>query len=192
MSHSKKRITILAEIAIFAALSLLLALIPIDIGASFGINLGQIALTIFAIRRGLKPALMAGLIWGLLYFVIGKVWFLTVFQVILEYPIAFCVAGFAGIYAKQVKSSLAGSGNLSKAILMTTLCGIIPRYFIHFIAGFLFWGEYALWGMGPLLFSAVANGLDAILTAIVTFIAIRLIAASNSTTAQKLLNPSDN
>lgn len=189
MSNSKEKIIILAESAIFAALAMLLALIPLDIGASFGINLGQIALTVFAIRRGLKPALFAGLIWGLLYFVIGKVWFLTLFQVILEYPIAFTAAGFAGIYSQKVKDSLNGIGNINRTILIATLYGIIPRYIIHFIAGFLFWGQYAQWGLGPVLFSAIANGTDAILATIATYLAVRLLAISNTKTAQRLLNP---
>ncbi|MDR1568275.1 MAG: energy-coupled thiamine transporter ThiT [Streptococcaceae bacterium] len=189
MSNSKQNITILAEIAVFAALSMLLALIPLDIGASFGINLGQVALTIFAIRRGAKPALLAGFIWGLLYFVIGKVWFLTLFQVLLEYPVAFTLAGLAGVYSKPIKAALNGSGNLNKALLIGTLWGIIPRYLIHFIAGFLFWGQYAQWGMGPVLFSAVANGTDAILTAVAVYLAIRLITLPNSKTTQNLLIP---
>ena len=60
---------------IMAALAMVLSLIPLDFGSSFQFLLGQIPLTIFAIRRGWKPGLMAGLVWGLLHFPLGKVWF---------------------------------------------------------------------------------------------------------------------
>ncbi len=42
------------EGTIVAALAMVLSLIPIQIGSSFSISLGQIPLTLFALRRGTK------------------------------------------------------------------------------------------------------------------------------------------
>ena len=38
-----------------AALAMVLVAVPLDFGSSFSISLGQIPLTIFAIRSGWKP-----------------------------------------------------------------------------------------------------------------------------------------
>ncbi len=66
----------------------------------------MIPLTLFALRRGLKPALMAAFIWGILHFPASQVVYLSVVQVLIEYPIAFTFAGFAGLYAKNVQKAL--------------------------------------------------------------------------------------
>jgi type IV secretory pathway VirB6-like protein len=42
--------------------------------------------------------------------------------------------------------------------------------FWHFIAGVVFWGSYALWGMNPWIFSLVMNGVSGLATAVVTAI----------------------
>lgn len=73
--QSKTRVWV--EGTILAALAMVLSFIPLKIGVSFSISLGQIALTVFAARRGLKPGLLAGLIWGLLHFPLGNVYYLT-------------------------------------------------------------------------------------------------------------------
>lgn len=97
---------ILVEGTVVAALALVLSFIPTTIGSSFTISLGMIPLTLFALRRGLKPALMAAFIWGILHFPASQVVYLSVVQVLIEYPIAFTFAGFAGLYAKKVQKAL--------------------------------------------------------------------------------------
>lgn len=59
-----KKTEILLEGTIMAALAMVLHFVPLNIGSSFTISLGQIPLTLFALRRGTKPALFAGLLWG--------------------------------------------------------------------------------------------------------------------------------
>ena len=63
------------EGTIVAALSLVLSMIPLQIGSSFEISLGQIPLTLFALRRGWKIWYGIGFHgesfifpWGLLYY----------------------------------------------------------------------------------------------------------------------------
>ena len=72
---------ILVEGTVVAALALVLSFIPTTIGSSFTISLGMIPLTLFALRRGLKPALMAAFIWGILHFPASQVVYLSVVQV---------------------------------------------------------------------------------------------------------------
>lgn len=169
---------ILVEGTVVAALSLVLSFIPTTIGSSFTISLGMIPLTLFALRRGLKPALMSAFIWGILHFPASQVVYLSVIQVLIEYPIAFTFAGFAGLYAKKVQQSLAEQNmwSVRKNIILASLVGTGARFFWHFIAGVVFWGSYALWGMNPWIFSLVMNGVSGVATAVVTAIVAVLVA----------------
>ncbi|MDT2758778.1 energy-coupled thiamine transporter ThiT [Enterococcus xiangfangensis] len=169
---------ILVEGTIVAALSLVLSFIPTTIGSSFTISLGMIPMTLFALRRGLKPALMSAFIWGILHFPASQVVYLSVIQVLIEYPIAFVFAGFAGLYAKKVQQALVDQDmrNARKNIILGSFVGTGARFFWHFIAGVVFWGSYALWGMNPWLFSLVMNGVSGLATAIVTAVVAVLVA----------------
>ena len=101
-----KKTEILLEGTIMAALAMVLHFVPLNIGSSFTISLGQIPLTLFALRRGTKPALFAGLLWGMLYFVTGTAYILTPVQALIEYPIAFTFAGFAGLYHEPLMQAM--------------------------------------------------------------------------------------
>lgn len=169
---------ILMEGTVVAALALVLSFIPTTIGSSFTISLGMIPLTLFALRRGLKPALMSAFIWGILHFPASQVVYLSVIQVLIEYPIAFTFAGFAGLYAKKVQKALSEQDMASarKNIIFGTFIGTGARFFWHFIAGVVFWGSYALWGMNPWIFSLVMNGVSGVATAVVTAIVAIIVA----------------
>ncbi|MFR3047643.1 MAG: energy-coupled thiamine transporter ThiT [Enterococcus faecium] len=142
------------EGTIVAALAMVLSLIPIQIGSSFSISLGQIPLTLFALRRGTKAGMLAGFIWGILHFPLGQVYYLSVVQVLIEYPIAYTFAGAAGLMASNVQKGYVDDNTkqIRKSIVFGALIGALSRYFWHFIAGVVFWGAYALWGMNPWLF----------------------------------------
>lgn len=169
---------ILVEGTVVAALALVLSFIPTTIGSSFTISLGMIPLTLFALRRGLKPALMSAFIWGILHFPASQVVYLSIIQVLIEYPIAFTFAGFAGLYAKKVQKALSEQDmwSVRKNIVFGTFIGTGARFFWHFIAGVVFWGSYALWGMNPWIFSLVMNGVSGLATAIVTAIVAIIVA----------------
>lgn len=166
--HNKTRIMV--EGTIVAALAFMLSLLPTNIGSSFTISLGMVPLTIFALRRGIKPALLSAFIWGILHFPAGDVYYLSVLQVLIEYPIAFTFAGFAGLYAPKVQQALLDHNQkeAAKNVILGSLAGTGARFFWHFIAGVVFWGSYALWGMNPWIFSFVMNGAGGLATGIVT------------------------
>lgn len=174
--HEKTRI--MMEATIFAALSLLLSMVPTNIGSSLTVSLGMIPLTIFALRRGLKAGLIAAFIWGILHFPIGNVFFLSVPQALIEYPIAFTFAGFAGIFSGPLKHAIVAedSRGITRNVILGSFVGSLARFFWHFVAGVVFWGSYAVWGMGPVLFSFVTNGINCIATGAVTSIVIVIIA----------------
>lgn len=162
------------EGTIMAALAMVLSFIPLSIGSSFSISLGQIPLAVYTFRRGTKPALLAAFIWGILHFPTGQTYFLSLIQVLIEYPIAFTFAGFTGLTAAKVRQAVLekDQGNAQAQIVVGVLIGAIARYFWHFVAGVAFWGSYALWGMNPVIFSAVMNGASGLATALVTTIVL--------------------
>lgn len=172
-----KRTEILLEGTIMAALAMALHFVPLNIGSSFTISLGQIPLTLFALRRGTKPALFAGLLWGMMYFVTGTAYILTPVQVLIEYPIAFTFAGFAGLYHEPLMQAMRDHNDAKAklAIAKGALAGAGARFFWHFVAGWAFWGAYALWGMKPWLFSLVMNGASGLASAAVALIVLLIM-----------------
>lgn len=176
---TSKRLLVWIEGAVVAALAIVLSLIPMGIGTSFSVSLGMIPLTIYAMRRGTLPGIYAGLIWGLLHFLTGQVYFLSVIQVLIEYLLAFTFAGFAGLYHGKIAQSVKSGNqrNLMGYIVAATFVGSFARYFWHFLAGVVFWGAYAFAGMSPFVFSLVMNGASGLATAVVTSIVAVAIAS---------------
>ncbi len=43
-------------------------------------------------------------------------------------------------------------------IILATFIGSFARYFCHFIAGIIFWGQYAPKGQSAVLYSLIVNG----------------------------------
>ncbi|MBC2200794.1 energy-coupled thiamine transporter ThiT [Listeria welshimeri] len=172
-----KRLIILLECAIFAAVAMVLSFIPLDIGSSFSISLGMIPMYVIAIRRGFWAAGFAGLLWGLLHFLTGKAYILMPSQAIIEYILAFSFIAFSGVFSKQVRINLAAN-KLKEAIQWawgTMIIGGVARYFWHYVAGVLFWGTYAFKGWGAQLFSIVMNGASCLGTVVVSGIVISIL-----------------
>lgn len=166
---TNKKLLVLLECAIFAAIALILSFIPTDIGSSFSISLGMIPIYILAIRRGFWAAGFTGLLWGLLHFLVGKAYILTPTQAIIEYVIAFAFVAFSGINAAKIRAYIAEKA-YKKAIglaWVSMFAGGFARYFWHYVAGVIFWGSYAFKGWSAQLFSAVMNGATFLATLVV-------------------------
>lgn len=172
-----RQLRIYLEGTLFAALAMVLSWIPSGIGSSYSVSLGMIPLTFYAIRRGLKPGIFAGFLWGSLHFVTGSVYMLNAYQVIIEYTITYASIGLAGFYSKEIISSIQSNARrkVTVYLILAVFAGALGRYFWHFIAGWIFWGDYALWGFNAFAFSLVMNGLSMISTAIVTTIVLLML-----------------
>ncbi|ARV00803.1 TPA: energy-coupled thiamine transporter ThiT [Streptococcus pyogenes] len=166
----------LIEAAIFAALAMALSFIP-DFAGWFSPSYGAIPLVIFSLRRGLKYGLLAGLIWGLLHFALGKVYYLSMSQVFIEYILAFISMGLAGIFSDSLVKTLRQQKKPFALLiaLMATILAVGVRYLWHFIAGVIFWGSYAPKGMSAIWYSFTVNGTAGLLTLLVTLLALLLI-----------------
>ncbi|MFS1663810.1 energy-coupled thiamine transporter ThiT [Streptococcus sp. zg-JUN1979] len=179
MSKSSNR-TALVEAALFAALAMVLSLIP-DFASWFTPSFGAIALIFISLRRGLKYGLISGFIWGLLHFVLGKAYILTPYQAFIEYIFAFTVMGLAGLFSGRIQVYLKEKQR-TKVLLTAYLAAFIAcfvRYLLHFYAGVLFWGSYAPKGVGAVAYSISVNGTTGLLTWSITVISLTIIILSS-------------
>ena len=165
------------EGTLFAAIAIILSLIPLGIGSSYSISLGTIPLAFYAVRRGLVPGIFAGFIWGILHFLLGTAVVFTFWQATIEYVIAFTVLGFTGYNSSKIQKLIKENhmDKAGRAIVLATIVGSLFRYFWHFVAGVIFWGEYAVWGLDPVTFSLLFNGASMISTIVVTVIVLLIL-----------------
>ena len=168
------------EGAIIAGLCVALSFIPLNTAtASFDLSIGLIPLVVYSLRRGLVPGLAVGLVWGLILIVIGKAYFLTIPQVLLEYPVAFALGGMGGIFAGSLHKNLSAGDKPQRVIVTVVFAAVVAavaRWFAHFWAGVIFWGSYAPEGMSPYVYSFIFNGLSAAANAaLLIFVLVLLV-----------------
>jgi len=116
----------------------------------------------FALRRGLRWGVEAGIVYGLVHMVIsGDIYYPT--QILLDYPLAFGALGLAGVFKKQP--------------VMGVGIGILGRFVCHFISGVIFFGQYAWEGWNVIAYSAAYNATylfpEFIVSAIIIFILLK-------------------
>lgn len=151
------------ESAILAAFALVIDILPLSIKISAtggSISFAMIPIFIIAYRWGFKMAFLGGLIWGLLQIVVGDAIIVTPIQVLIEYFVAFAFIGFAGLFYRPIQKALLNNAGKKVIgyIILATFIGSFARYFCHFIAGIIFWGQYAPKGQSAFLYSLIFNG----------------------------------
>lgn len=175
-----KSLVSMIEATIFAALAMALSFVPSGVGY-FSISLGMIPITLYAIRRGTSKGIFAGFLWGILHLLVGKADILAFWQGFIEYFIAYAFIGMAGFFSTPIKHHMR-KGNIGRVRIFLTVAaftGTIGRYVWHFIAGVIFWGEYAPEGMSPVVNSLVVNGSSALFTALTTSIVLIFLQVSS-------------
>lgn len=178
---SKMKLIPMVEASIFAALAVILDLLPsIKLSPAISISFAMVPIFIVAFRWGLRVGLVSGFLWGLLQVLLGDIWFLTPLQFFIEYFVAFAFVGFAGLLYRPIQKSLKNGDR--KRMLLWVITGIIigsiARYFWHFVAGFIFWGESAPDGQSAVMYSLIANGTTVIGAMIFCSIVLVLLAGS--------------
>lgn len=171
------RIRELTEIALTGVLAFLLSFIKLKLSPSLSASLAVIPLWLFALRRGWGNGAVAGLLYGLLRIITGTASYLTIFQVVIEYPFAYLLAGIAGFWASRAQNFAATGNRMQLGITagIATFAAAAAEYFIHFLAGWVFWASFAPEGMSAWLYSLLTNGASGIATWFIGFIAIFLI-----------------
>ena len=145
MEKKRSNTLFLVEVAVFSALAYLLdlvsGLLSLKIWPQGGsISIAMIPIFLMSFRWGIKGGILSGFLLGLLQFILGFSQIYTLLQGIIDYGIAFSVVGLAGIFASQVKNSLANDNkrNWITFVLLGTFLGSTLRYLAHVYSGIVF------------------------------------------------------
>ncbi|MET3292942.1 UNVERIFIED_CONTAM: thiamine transporter [Brevibacillus sp. OAP136] len=165
-----KRLTIMTEIAIMAALAYILGMIKLfQMPQGGSISLIMLPIAIIALRRGVVPGLIAGFLVGELDHLIGG-YVVHPVQLLLDYPIAYTAIGLVG-FARPAT----GVPQLGK-VWSFLFAGIAIRFLCHFTSGIVWFGSYAPEGMPVATYSALYNLSYLVPEFIITGIVLTLLA----------------
>lgn len=129
----------MAEGGIMLALAFVLSKIkfsPVPNGGSVTAG-SMVPIILYGMRWGAGPGILVGMLFGGLDFATGG-WFLSIPQVILEYPLAFGSIGLAGIFS-SINSNMKDL-SMTK-VWIGTILAVVVRYICHLMAGVVFWGD---------------------------------------------------
>jgi thiamine transporter len=152
---------ILIECAICAALAAALAMVKVFRMPQGGsISLGPLPIVLFALLRGPKYGLSAGLIAGILRLFLGA-YIMHPLQAIIDYPLAYASYGLAGFFpSKKIIAIIAAfAGHL--------VCTVL--------SGAIFFASYAPEGTNVWIYSITYNASHVIPNALVTGLIALLI-----------------
>ena len=108
----------------------------------------MLPIMLFAFVYGPVPGLMVGLVHGVLQFLMGG-YFLNVWQMLLEYPIAFAVLGLAGLTWRMKNQRL--------GLCLGVVIGCLCRWACSTLAGVVFWGDFTNGAWAAIWYSITYN-----------------------------------
>ena len=108
----------------------------------------MLPLMLFAYVYGVGPGMTVGAVYGVMQFIIEP-YFLSVPQMLLDYPIAFAMVGLAGLFSKNENRAL----GLSLGVVL----GSLGRFVAAVLSGAVFFAEYA-GDQNPWVYSIGYNG----------------------------------
>ena len=143
--YTSSKTKILAETAIFVALATALSLIVVyTLPQGGSITLASMVPLIWlALRRGPAVGIGAGVLYGVIQFILLPYAYNPV-QVLLDYPLAFGCLGLAGFFKNRP--------------LIGPVIAVSGRFIMHFISGFAFFAPMFAPDIDPYIYSAVYNG----------------------------------
>lgn len=151
MSNRSVNLQALAEAAVMVALAALLCQIKIFSMPNLGsvTAASMVPILLIALRRGTRWGVMAGVVLGLVNFMLdfGAAKGLHPVSLLLDYPIAFGMLGLAGLAA--------GKGPYLAGPLSTL--ALAGRFVAHLVSGAIFFASYAPAGQNPWVYSAIYN-----------------------------------
>jgi len=150
-----------AELGVAVALAAVLGQVRLFTMPQGGsVSLELLPIVFLAVRRGIVPALTAGVVYGLLQLVLPGAYVYHPAQALLDYPLAFGALAAGGLVAVTGWRSLAAAVALACA----------ARLVFHFLSGLIFFAEYAPGWESPWLYALTYNLLflapEALLTAV--------------------------
>ena len=127
----------------------------------------MLPIIIVSYRHGIKWGLLTGLVFGVIQQLLGintlsyaTGWISTIAIILLDYCVAFMVAGFGGIFRKKLSQP--------KALLFGALLVGILRFICHVITGVTVWRDISIPGTAAFIYSLSYNATYMIPETIVT------------------------
>ncbi|MDM5338027.1 energy-coupled thiamine transporter ThiT [Fictibacillus enclensis] len=178
-----KRIGFLTEIAMMSALAIILSFVQFKGIWAYGgsVSLEMLPIFLMAFRRGVSGGVATGLIVGMVKMLIDGTAGIHPASLILDYPLAFLLAGFAGVFRVNAVSS---PKRRMSAIVAGILFGSVLRLASHVVSGVIFFAAYAPKGMNPFVYSVIYNVSYMIPVALITIAAFLFLTK----TAPRLLH----
>ncbi|MFR7835909.1 MAG: energy-coupled thiamine transporter ThiT [Ezakiella sp.] len=179
---SKKMNTqILVEGGIMVALAFVLGeikLFKLPQGGSVTLGL-MIPIIFYSLRHGVGTGVLAGVVLGLLKLANGG-YFVSIPQVILDYPVAFGAIGLSGLFSKQFKEQKS-----IVPVFCGTFVGVLGRFVAAVLSGVIFFAENAKEiNMNPWTYSIKYNatylGIELAIAVVVIFV-LRMFITKNLT-----------
>ncbi|HFH9838034.1 TPA: energy-coupled thiamine transporter ThiT [Streptococcus suis] len=153
---SKSKLSILAEVAIFSAIALVFDKIPLFTMPQGGsVSLVMLPILLLSLRHGVRVGMLSGSIVGTIQLFYGG-YFLNIFQVFLDYALSYAGVGIAGLLAPTLhkKNTLTQA---SITIALASFLGAFIRFLANFLAGIIFYADYAPAGTPIWLYSFTYN-----------------------------------
>lgn len=124
-----KKIRALVEGAIMVAMAIVLNMMKFDLFPNGGsVNLVFIPLMVFALRWGAGWGMAAGLVFGVLKAIIGGGISYGWQSLLLDYAVAYCLVGLAGLMPKKP--------------VLSTVFGTLGCLLSFVLSGVFIWGEW--------------------------------------------------
>lgn len=158
---NRDRTRIIVEVSLTAALGgalhLLGVALPINI-AGGEVSLAMLPIVVLAMRRGVGPGVLAGVLVGALA-LIYKPYIVHPAQLVLDYPLAFGAVGLAGVMAPYSERAIGAErwAAVSAAAVAGSLIGGGARLAAHFLSGIIFFGSNAPAGQPVWIYSLAYN-----------------------------------
>jgi thiamine transporter len=185
LNPSHWSVRVLAEIGVAVALAAVLGqlrLFQMPQGGS--VSLEMLPIIFIAIRGGVMPAFVTGLLYGLLQLILPGAFIYHPAQAALDYPLAFSALAVAGFVPVRALVS-SGAGRVGHAglrvskrlpqgvgmLFFAVMLGVGARFIFHFLSGLIFFAAYAPGWEAPWLYSMTYNLLylvpEALISAVV-------------------------
>ncbi len=129
---SRKKIRSLTEGALMVAAAQILSLFKLwEMPWGGSVVLAMVPLILYAVRWGLGSGLAAGLVFGVLQFMLDGGFAIGWQSMVGDYLLAFAALGLAGLFSGK-----------KGGIWLGTLAGGFGRFLVHYVVGATIWAEY--------------------------------------------------
>lgn len=171
---SQSRLRTLAEVAIFSALALILDRFPLFTMPQGGsVSLVMLPILLLSLRHGLATGVISGAIVGTVQLFYGG-YFLNLFQVFLDYALSYAGIGLAGIVSKHFRRQQTLTAQTAY-LGLATFIGASFRFLGNFLAGIIFYADYAKPGVPVWLYSFQYNISYILPSAVISFALLFLL-----------------